>query len=111
MQGDTGPWVSPDSLHVALVLRTSLHPSLSDLSSLDTRVAVVSLSNASVVTSIPRPEASHCRDCGLLVSLAWAGPRFLVTGWTRPQQTSIFYTSCRVPETGPGLTKCNLVSG
>ena len=70
MQGDTGPWVSPDSLHVALVLRTSLRPSLNDLSSLDTRVAVVSLSNASVVTSIPRPEASHCQDCGLVVSLA-----------------------------------------
>ena len=109
MQGDTGPWVSPDSLHLALVLRTSLHPSLSDLSSLDTRVAVISLSNASLVTSIPRPEASHCRDCGLAVSLAWAGPQALVTGWSRPHQTSIFYTWC--PVQGPGLTKCNLVSG
>ena len=109
MQGDTGPWVSPDSLHLALVLRTSLHPSLSDLSSLDTRVAVVSLSNASLVTSIPRPEARHCRDCGIVVSLAWAGPQVLVTGWSRPQQTSIFYTWCPVQR--PGLTKCNLVSG
>lgn len=111
MQGDTGPWVSPDSLQVALVLRTSLHPSLSDLGSLDTRLAVVSLGDASLVTSVPRPEARHCRDCGLVVSLAWAGPRLLVTGWTRPQQTSILYTSCRVPDTGQGLTKCNLVSG
>ena len=110
MQGDAGPWVSPDSLHLALVLRTSLEPSLSDLRSLYTRVAVVSLSNASEVTSIPRPEASTCGDCGLVTSLAWAGPGSLVTAWARPQQTSTFYSLCQVP--GPGLAaKCNLVSG
>ena len=109
MNGDLGPWLSPDRSQLALVLRTSLPPSLSDLSSLRVRVAVLSLGPpASLVTSVPSPEARHCEDCDLVVSLAWAGPSTLVTGWTQPHQTQIFYTQCRLPELG--ATKCNLVS-